>query len=228
MADLAQLAAQRGGALLGVAANRVDGLAGLAHARAEPVDLRADGVEPLAADAELGLQRGRALIDGGEALDEPLPHRPRLGTGAGDRFTGALDLFAEQRRALAEVRDLAAAGAALLAGLCGVLAGRRGGFAGGGSDLTGGKGFVLGAAGLAAGDLELAAEAGDQLAQLLGVGAAALLPALGERDRLVDEAAQRADVVEDGSGAAIDLRDPLQRVLRRREGLLGDAAVLGG
>ena len=46
--------------------------------------------------------------------------------------------------------------------------------------------------------------------------------------RLVDEPAQRADVVEDGAGAAIDLGDPPQRVLRGFERLLGDAAVFGG
>ena len=48
VADLAQLGAQRGGALLGGQAPS-DGLAGLEHGRAETVDVRADGVEALAA-----------------------------------------------------------------------------------------------------------------------------------------------------------------------------------
>ena len=152
------------------------------------------------------MQRGGALIDGGEALDEPLPrprrHAPASGRSICSPSSGAL-----------VARDLAAAGGALLAGTGGVLAGGRGGLAGGGSDLTGAERLGLGAVRLALGDLELAAEAGDQLAQLLGVGAAGLLRALGERDGLVDRRAQRADVREDGAGAAIDLRDALERVL---------------
>ena len=70
--------------------------------------------------------------------------------------------------------------------------------------------------------------AGDQLAQLLGVGAAALLRALGERKRFVDEPAQRLDVGEHRARPAVDDGDPLLRVLRDLERLLGDAAVLGG
>ena len=46
---------------------------------AEPVDVRADGVEPLTARAELGAQRGGALIDGGEPLVETVGRGARGG-----------------------------------------------------------------------------------------------------------------------------------------------------
>ena len=75
-------------------------------------------------------------------------------------------------------------GGALLAGARRVLAGGVRGLAGGRGGLTGAERLGLGAGGLAARDLELAAVAGDQLAQLLDLGAAALLRALGERERL--------------------------------------------
>ena len=179
VADLGQLGAQRGAALVGDAAVVGKLLAGLENALAEAVDMRADGVDALAARGQLGLERGGALIDGARgARPAPPPRRaPRRGTRR--RAAG---------RCACVVRlELAPGGGALLAGAGGVLAGGRGGLAGGGGDLTGAERLGLGACGLAPGDLELAAEAGDQVAQLLGVGAAALLRALGERDRLVDQ-----------------------------------------
>ena len=66
--------------------------------------------------------------------------------------------------------------------------------------------------------------AGDQLAQLLGVGAAAFL---GVEDALVTSLAQRLDVGQDGSGATVDDHDPVERFAREAVRLLGDAAVLG-
>ena len=154
------------------------------------------------------MQRGGALIDGLEALDEALPRAARLGADG-------LELLAERACARCCASSSRRVGGALLAGAGGVVAGGRGGLAGGGGDLTGAERLGLGAVRLALGDLELAAEAGDQVAQLLGVRAAALLRALGERDGLVDRRAQRADVGEHGAGAAIDRGDPLERRPRR-------------
>ena len=166
---------------------------------------------------ELGLERGGALVDGLEALDEPLRPPPRASRADATRSCcGALVVRLE----------LAPGRGALLAGAGGVLAGRRGGLAGGGGGLTGAERLRLGAVRLPLGDLELATEAGDQLAQLLGVGTAGLLRALGERDGLVDRRAQRADVGQHGAGAAIDRGDALERVLGGGERLLGDAGVL--
>ena len=116
LADLAELDPQRRG-----------GLAGLEHGRAEPVDVRADGVEPLMARAELGAQRGGALIDGGEPLVEAFGGGPRGGGVGAD----AGDLVAEQRGARVLGVDRAARGGDLLGGPSGILARGRGGLAGG-------------------------------------------------------------------------------------------------